>query len=380
MISVTSQNLLDFVQSYFASLGFDADARAHFTAQNFTEGLVLKLPAVCLVPGNKPETSHSKQTHIHITGDNRYFFFPKHQVDSAAVSTGDISQPLLLSPQNLAALQNNAFTESQLEFVPSYTLKKIACRNTQLAQVQISKLRADDASFVKLRHCLYENDLLIFLRPRLGEALTVVAIPHDFYADQYSIPNSVCTGLESRNMVTVKSALSAAADEFPDSAVVGDAAALSAALSDAIYQEVVDLLPRAAELPPAEYIPAPFQESGARSLRPATDPALGKAALLAGGYRCAINPDHTTFQKPNGEPYLEVHHLIPLEQQQCFWYKLDTLANLVPLCPLCHKLLHYGRAEERNAPLLRLYEARKGALAQSGLVLTADEFLRFYEE
>lgn len=42
-------------------------------------------------------------------------------------------------------------------------------------------------------------------------------------------------------------------------------------------------------------------------------------------------------RRSDGEPYLEVHHRIPLAQQG-----EDTVANAIALCPNCHRESHYG--------------------------------------
>ncbi|MEM0977450.1 MAG: HNH endonuclease signature motif containing protein [Pseudomonadota bacterium] len=42
-------------------------------------------------------------------------------------------------------------------------------------------------------------------------------------------------------------------------------------------------------------------------------------------------------RKKNGEPYLEVHHKIPLAEGG-----LDNLENAIALCPNCHREAHFG--------------------------------------
>jgi 5-methylcytosine-specific restriction protein A len=42
-------------------------------------------------------------------------------------------------------------------------------------------------------------------------------------------------------------------------------------------------------------------------------------------------------RKTNGEPYLEVHHILPLSQGGA-----DTLENTIALCPNCHRKAHYA--------------------------------------
>ncbi|HDY7447493.1 TPA: HNH endonuclease [Vibrio vulnificus] len=45
------------------------------------------------------------------------------------------------------------------------------------------------------------------------------------------------------------------------------------------------------------------------------------------------------IKRSNGEPYLEVHHIIPLSQGG-----LDSLENVISLCPNCHRKIHFGPA------------------------------------
>ena len=367
MITVTSKNLLEFIKNYFESLGLGLEAADYFTARNFAEGLVLKLPAVCLVPSNKPANSRSKQTHIHVTGNNRYFFFNAESVDSAIDSSEDFHQNVFVSKQNLKALNNKEITDDGLCFQPSYTMTKIACRASQDAQVQVSKLRMDDPLFIALRNSLYENDLLVFLKLRAGNAMVAVGIPRSFYEGEYEF--------QSKGTVTVKNALAAVMNEYENSAVVdGDDA-----ISDAIYQEMVNNAPVISTVyEPVAYVPSNSAKT-TKSFRPSTNPSLGKEAIARNRYCCAANEGHPTFIKKDGGRYMEVHHLIPLEWQSGFTYKLDTCANLVPLCPLCHKLIHYGRMEDKRPILTRLYNERKEGLSASGLEITLEELIRFYE-
>jgi len=45
------------------------------------------------------------------------------------------------------------------------------------------------------------------------------------------------------------------------------------------------------------------------------------------------------IKRSNGEPYLEVHHIRPLSQGG-----LDSLENVISLCPNCHREIHFGPA------------------------------------
>jgi 5-methylcytosine-specific restriction protein A len=43
------------------------------------------------------------------------------------------------------------------------------------------------------------------------------------------------------------------------------------------------------------------------------------------------------FTRPNGQPYLEVHHVLPLSEGGP-----DTVDNAIALCPNCHRRAHHG--------------------------------------
>lgn len=375
MTTITSKNLLEFVRKYFDSLGLGSEAGEYFNAKTFAEGLVLNLPAVCIVPANKPSLSRSKQTHIHVTGNNRYFFFSAEEVDSAVTSSADLQQTILVSRQNLKALGNEPLLDGDLFFETSHTMIKVACRESQESQVQISKLRMDGALFIELRNKLYENDLLVFLKLRASNAMVAIGIPRSFYVDEYDFQSDIYSGLESKGTVTVKNALASVMREHADSDVVDN----DEAIADAIYQELVSNAPEVTTCDaPVEYIAADVERT-TKTSRPTTNPSLGKEALRRNNYRCAVDPRHPSFTKKDGVRYMEVHHLIPLEWQGNFSYKLDTRANLVPLCPLCHKLIHYGRMDDVSPILTGLYNERKEALRESGLDITLNELLSFYE-
>ena len=50
---------------------------------------------------------------------------------------------------------------------------------------------------------------------------------------------------------------------------------------------------------------------------------------------CELCSQKAPFNKPNGEPYLEVHHIIHLADGG-----EDTIENAVALCPNCHRMMH----------------------------------------
>ncbi|MCR5023733.1 MAG: HNH endonuclease [Lachnospiraceae bacterium] len=110
---------------------------------------------------------------------------------------------------------------------------------------------------------------------------------------------------------------------------------------------------------------------------PLRDPAKKRNAMILAGYKCENDPNHKTFiSRGTGKPYVESHHLIPMEYYNDFEYSLDVEENIVCLCSNCHNEIHYG---VNNADIVRkLFMARRELLHDAGLDITEDELLKAY--
>lgn len=99
--------------------------------------------------------------------------------------------------------------------------------------------------------------------------------------------------------------------------------------------------------------------------------------LEGANYYCEHNNDHQTFiSKSTNKPYMEGHHLIPLKHQEAFDNSIDVYANIVCLCPVCHRLLHHGLINERTYVAEELFDQRSSRLIASGIDLSKKEFLK----
>lgn len=100
-------------------------------------------------------------------------------------------------------------------------------------------------------------------------------------------------------------------------------------------------------------------------------------SIESAGYQCEINPLHETFTaKSTGHPYMEGHHALPMKYQGKFTKSLDVYANIVCLCPTCHRLLHYGVDAEKENVLDKIYYDRSDRLAVSGIEISKTDFKR----
>lgn len=101
-----------------------------------------------------------------------------------------------------------------------------------------------------------------------------------------------------------------------------------------------------------------------------------RKALTLANFQCEINKDHITFLTKYKKPYMEAHHLIPLGSQDKFKYSLDVDANIVCLCPTCHRMLHYG--DNTQFLIKELYNNRIEFLKLSGIGITLNELISYY--
>lgn len=376
---LTRKNVLKLILDYYHSLGPDVykEAQELFTSKNFNSAMVQPLSNSCVVLRNKIPGSTGKQTHIHVTGDNRLFFYTVPELNDIQNSI-DKRVVCHVSRSNIENLEGNAGPHHLLDVVKSSTLTKVAFRQNENPQVQVSKTSQDGTHFMRLRNALHVDDLLIFLKYANGEEnssrLFAVGIPSAFYSGSYTVSTSHLTPLEGQGNISVKTALKDISETVAPDVMIDT----FEEIADSIYQQLVDAADSDDDdkesFAPEEYMDDSSDKHIA-SKRPATNPKLGKSAIRHNKYKCAFASEdqpHTTFLKPDDTPYMEVHHLIPMGQQHCFKNKLDTRANLVPVCPLCHRKLHHGKKSEVAALITTLFNARFDSLSQSGLSVTKD--------
>lgn len=102
-------------------------------------------------------------------------------------------------------------------------------------------------------------------------------------------------------------------------------------------------------------------------------------AIRKANFLCEISNSHKLFKsRSTNQNYVEGHHLIPLKQWDNFPFSLDVEANIVVLCPHCHKMLHHGKKEEIRPLLDLLFQKRKKELADKGIKLTIEQLSSYY--
>lgn len=115
------------------------------------------------------------------------------------------------------------------------------------------------------------------------------------------------------------------------------------------------------------------------SSSPSRDGFTSKRALAVASYLCEIDKEHEYFKsKASQENYVEAHHLIPIQATDDFDLSIDVEANIVSLCPNCHRKLHLAEFSEVKPLLEKLYSKRKNDLEACEIGLTFEHLISYY--
>lgn len=109
------------------------------------------------------------------------------------------------------------------------------------------------------------------------------------------------------------------------------------------------------------------------------DPNVAATALSLSGFKCEIDAGHRTFiSNAKDKPYVEAHHLIPFSNQGGYKFSLDVTANIVALCPNCHRLLHHGKKADKAKQISTLFAKRKTKLLEKELKISKADLIKLY--
>ena len=67
-----------------------------------------------------------------------------------------------------------------------------------------------------------------------------------------------------------------------------------------------------------------------------------------------------------------------MKLQENFSYSLDVPANIISVCPNCHKLFHYATIDEKAKLIKYCHPQRKELLEQFGIRFNFEELLQAY--
>lgn len=111
------------------------------------------------------------------------------------------------------------------------------------------------------------------------------------------------------------------------------------------------------------------------------NPRHASEAVADANYLCEIDNQHKHFiSKFNRVNYVEAHHLIPMQYQEQFDSSLDIHANIVSICLVCHKKIHYGLFEDKKEMLDNLFNSRIERLKAGGINISLDELYNYYQD
>lgn len=111
------------------------------------------------------------------------------------------------------------------------------------------------------------------------------------------------------------------------------------------------------------------------------NPKIAGEAVAYTEYLCEIDNEHVHFiSKFNQRNYVEAHHLIPMKYQDQFDCSLDIHANIVSVCLICHKKIHFGLFEDKKEILKKLFNSRKERLLAGGISISLDKLYSYYND
>ena len=148
-------------------------------------------------------------------------------------------------------------------------------------------------------------------------------------------------------------------------------------LDDLLENDFDNIIPLTPERKPQ--VP-PKKQNCNGSSQYARNASYVKQVLEQANYECEINSKHTTFiSKSTNKQYMEAHHLFPMSAQEEINNSLDIPANIIALCPECHRKIHFAKIEEKNEMILSLFKNRESELKVFGITQTADDLLEIYK-
>lgn len=106
-------------------------------------------------------------------------------------------------------------------------------------------------------------------------------------------------------------------------------------------------------------------------LRYSRNPVLALKRFELAKYKCEANQNHSLFlSRASGKPFLEAHHVIPVSLAEHFKGKqLDSIDNIVALCPHCHRAVHHAQSDQTIHILEKLISRRREILSQFAVSL-----------
>ncbi len=99
------------------------------------------------------------------------------------------------------------------------------------------------------------------------------------------------------------------------------------------------------------------------------------------GYLCELgdrNKCQYFTSKASNKNFLEAHHLVQMEFSNDFENSIDVIANLIALCPNCHRKLHHAKDKDRIGDIEYLYAKRKEQLKAKGINISLTELKNYY--
>lgn len=109
------------------------------------------------------------------------------------------------------------------------------------------------------------------------------------------------------------------------------------------------------------------------------DPQKAANAKAMANYTCEFDHMHKTFiNEASNNQYVEAHHLIPISKQDEFDFGIDVEANIIALCPTCHRRIHNAIPNQKLDMIKELYQNRIDRINKCGINLSFNKLCDIY--
>ena len=157
-----------------------------------------------------------------------------------------------------------------------------------------------------------------------------------------------------------------------------DILAIGNSLEEEHFQEEAQKGKRV-ELPNGPIPKKARKEKTSTSSSSSRDPNMSYTAIEKAGYQCENDVEHETFiSAKTNHPFVEAHHLIPMQYQDDFEHSIDVPENIISLCPNCHRAFHHAEDELMKKLVKKFYAQRAPILEQGRNIHIKEEDLVDY--
>ena len=92
-------------------------------------------------------------------------------------------------------------------------------------------------------------------------------------------------------------------------------------------------------------------------------------------FKCENDPSHNTFINADGMPYMDTAPIVPFTKEAQFGKAILSAHNGICLCPICKAQLQYGKINDREDMMIKLFRKHQESLLNIGIKVSLTQVL-----